>query len=60
MNNSEKYTGKVVDIYAPTGRKIDRLKVDEVLNDDVLCGESLIHDFYTAYYLSDGVSVQIN
>lgn len=60
MANKEKYEGKVVNIYAPlNGRKIDVLKVIEVINDNCIYGESEVSGVETAYYLSDGIKVEI-
>jgi hypothetical protein len=60
MNNKEKFEGKILTIYAPNkSRLIDELLVQEVINDDVLYGESVINGIETAYYLSDGIFVKI-
>lgn len=56
----EKYEGKTIQIYAPFGgRSLGQLKVTEVLDENVLCGTIVGTDIETAYYLSDGIKVDI-
>ncbi|MGN0022216.1 MAG: hypothetical protein ACI35Z_15545 [Sphingobacterium hotanense] len=60
MTNKEKYEGKTVQIFAPFGgRFLGKLKVETVLNDNVLCGTIPELNIETAYYLSDGIRVDI-
>lgn len=62
MNNKEKYIGKIVNIYALFGgRKLDTLKVESVegKNLDILYSTSELTEIETAYYLSDGIKVEI-
>lgn len=62
MNNAERYTGKLVQIYAPPftgGRKLHKLHVEEVLDNNVLAGTIQGTDIRTAYYLSDGISAEV-
>lgn len=59
MTNKEKYEGKIVDIYAPFGgRRLDRIKVIEVIGEKHLYGKSTISKIETAYCLSDGLTVK--
>lgn len=57
MDNKEKYEGKTVMIFSPTGRQLGRLQVEEVLGNNVLCGVIPESQIETAYYLSDGITV---
>lgn len=60
LTNKENFEGKEVDIYAPFGgRFLDRLLVEEVIKDNCLHGKSLISGIETAYYLSDGIRIEI-
>lgn len=60
MSNKEKYEGKTVEIFAPfSGRKLDKLKVSQVLDDICLYGTSELSGIETAYDLSDGIIVNI-
>lgn len=57
----EKFEGKVVKIYAPMGgRYLGRLKVSEVINENVLQGTVPESGIDTAYYLSDGIRVFVD
>ena len=59
MDNKQKYEGKRIDIYSPSGRKIDTLKVTEVIDETYLYGESEISKITTTYDLDDGIKVEI-
>ena len=60
MSNKEKYEGKTVEIFAPFGgRKLDELSVSQVLDDTCLYGTSELSGVETAYYLSDGITVNV-
>lgn len=55
--DKHKYEGKSVNICAPNGRKLDRLFVTEVIDENCLYGTSELSGMETAYYLSDGIIV---
>lgn len=60
MSKKEIYEGKTIDIFAPGGgRKLDTLSVKEVIDENVLYGVSEVSGIETAYYLNDGISIQI-
>lgn len=60
MTNKEKFEGKTVEIFAPFGgRSLGYLIVSKVLKENVICGTIVGTDIETAYYLSDGISVEV-
>ena len=48
--------GKIYDIYAPTGRKLDTVKVTELCGTAFYC-HSVLFEYDTGYDLSDGIKV---
>lgn len=60
MTEKEKYEGKIVKIYSPmNGRYLGRLKVTEVINENIIYGVIPELEIETAYYLSDGIKLVI-
>ena len=59
--NKEKYEGKLVAIKHPfLEREFGLLQVTEVMDENVLYGfVPGMDDFWTAYYLSDGIRVTV-
>lgn len=66
MTNKEKYEGKTVKVYAPLrgslgGRLLDILTIEMVYDDDSTLYEvSKISGIKTAYYLRDGIELEIS
>jgi hypothetical protein len=55
----EKYVGKTIEVYTPSGRFLHRGKVLDVLEDNVIHLAIEGADIETAVYLSDGIQIKI-